>query len=219
MLYFKNQFNRGNHRELDQLLHQSDLQETGPPHCLARCKQASTALRRPWAQCVGVMDGTVVPLAYQPSSEDKGNFWNYKRFYGLAVFAVCNIHKNFQLINLSFCGSPHDSRMFKDTLLYTNAKRHFSSGEWVMGDAAFAQSEYVVGPYKLQPRQGVLPKEKAKFNFHFARTRIAIKHCFGQLKNRFSSLKSLRVRINGRSDLVQAWRWIHACMLLHNFLN
>lgn len=94
--------------------------------------QAELASRRPWAQCVGVMDGTVVPLAYQPSSADKGNFWNYKGFYGLAVFAVCKIHKNFRLIHLSFPGSPHDSRMFKDTLLYTDAECHFSSGEWVM---------------------------------------------------------------------------------------
>lgn len=46
-----------------------------------------------------------------------------------------------------------------------------------------------------------------------------IEHTYGRLKNRFSSLKSLRVTItHDRQDELRAQAWIRCCVLLHNLL-
>ncbi|KAJ7091298.1 hypothetical protein C8R43DRAFT_908307, partial [Mycena crocata] len=56
-----------------------------------------------------------------------------------------------------------------------------------------------------------------KFNYHLSAVRIRSEHCVGFLKGRWSSLRGLRVAINGEKGLQYASLWIVACINLHAF--
>jgi hypothetical protein len=55
------------------------------------------------------------------------------------------------------------------------------------------------------------------FNYHLSKVRIRSEHCVGFLKGRWSSLRGLRVAINGEKGLQYASLWIVACINLHAF--
>jgi hypothetical protein len=59
--------------------------------------------------------------------------------------------------------------------------------------------------------------DNAKFNYHVSAVRIRSEHCVGFVKGRWSSLKGLRVAINGEKGLQYASLWIVACINLHAF--
>jgi hypothetical protein len=59
--------------------------------------------------------------------------------------------------------------------------------------------------------------DNAKFNYHVSAVCIRSEHCVGFVKGRWSSLKGLRVAINGEKGLQYASLWIVACINLHAF--
>ncbi|KNZ48227.1 uncharacterized protein VP01_5815g1, partial [Puccinia sorghi] len=63
------------------------------------------------------------------------------------------------------------------------------------------------------------------FNRHLSDKRAFIENSIGLLKNRFQSLKGLRLRLHNDKDLTQITTWIRvhlsctkACVILHNFI-
>jgi DDE superfamily endonuclease len=46
--------------------------------------------------------------------------------------------------------------------------------------------------------------------------RVIVEHVNGALKNTFSSLKELRIRIKGKETLEEASNWVRACLILYN---
>lgn len=47
---------------------------------------------------------------------------------------------------------------------------------------------------------------------------MRIEHCFGVLKERFNSLKELRIRIRNEESKKFACDWLKVCFILHNAL-
>ena len=85
----------------------------------------------------------------------------------------------------------------------------------LVADSAYTNTETVVTPYK-KPAANLLPNRR--FNKLVSSSRIDIEDAFGLLKNRWSCLKGLRVRINSNEQLLVACRNIMACIVLHNML-
>ena len=59
--------------------------------------------------------------------------------------------------------------------------------------------------------------ENTTYNYHVSAIRVRSEHCVGFLKGRWSSLKDLRLTIDGEQGLKYATYWIMACINLHMF--
>jgi hypothetical protein len=59
--------------------------------------------------------------------------------------------------------------------------------------------------------------ENTTYNYHVSAIRVRSEHCVGFLKGRWSSLKDLRLTIDGEQGLKYATYWIMACINLHTF--
>ncbi len=69
-------------------------------------------------------------------------------------------------------------------------------------------------PYKIPNRT----KENRDFNYALSKVRIRSEHAIGYLKERFQSLKELRVGINNCKDMRFSSYWIQVCIILHAFV-
>jgi len=60
--------------------------------------------------------------------------------------------------------------------------------------------------------------EKKHFNKTLSHIHVRIKHTIGVLKARFSSLRSLPIKISSNEDLIWVSAWIGSCVILYNML-
>lgn len=166
-------------------------------------------------KCIGFVDGTDVPFATAPT-KNKDVYWSRKKRYCMQVQIICD--KNRRIIDLftGYPGSVHDAKVYSFSPPGKYPSFFFSSGEYLIGDSAYGISETVVVPFR-RSAAGLTRKQKA-FNQHISGQRIAVEHCIGILKNRFCSLKDLRIQISPEGGHKQACEWILACAVLHNFL-
>ena len=79
----------------------------------------------------------------------------------------------------------HDSAVFQRTEIYQHPERFFSEGEFLLGDAAYSLSPWLVTPYKGQA--GHAPGN-LEFNKVVSQARVGVEHTTGVLKGRFGSL-------------------------------
>ena len=93
----------------------------------------------------------------------------------------------------------------------------FSGSEWLAGDSAYKLTPSLITPFKGNATEGTLLQRNI-FNRTFSQYRIRIEHCFGLLKERFNSLKELKMQIEEFNSVKLACRWILVCAILHNFL-
>lgn len=50
----------------------------------------------------------------------------------------------------------------------------------------------------------------------FSKFRVRIEHCFGRLKERFPSLKEMRIRMNSNESIEYICKWVTVCCIIHN---
>ena len=98
---------------------------------------------------VGKVDGTDIVSGFKPRGEFKGElFYNRKNRYALDLCAVCDSDKKFTYILAGWPNSQHDARIFGSTNLQQNPQKYFSDGRYLLSDAAYTNSLYMVAPYK-----------------------------------------------------------------------
>jgi hypothetical protein len=56
------------------------------------------------------------------------------------------------------------------------------------------------------------------FACSFSSSRVRIEHVNGALKEKFSSLKELRIRIKDASTIKHACDWIKTCIIIYNII-
>ena len=91
----------------------------------------------------------------------------------------------------------------------------FLPGQYLLADAGYASTTWCVTPYRNPAAQSPINQV---FNELFSSARCRIEHVNGVLKNRFSSLKGLRICIRTHADFQRVNLWILVCLLLHNLL-
>lgn len=64
--------------------------------------------------CVGFVDGTLIPLAYAPT-KNKEDYWTRKNHYALNTMLVCDHRKKITYAMNGWCGSAHDQRVFNSS--------------------------------------------------------------------------------------------------------
>ena len=92
----------------------------------------------------------------------------------------------------------------------------FSGSEWLAGDSTYKLTLNLITPFKANATESTL-QQRNIFKRMFSQYRIRIEQCFGLLKERFNSLKELKIQIKDDNS-VKICRWILVCAMRHDFL-
>ena len=172
-----------------------------------------------WINCIGVADGTLVPLTFAPQSEDAPDYHGGKHPYSMSVMIVNDDKKRVRMFHAGNPGCAHDSRVYSQMPLSTNPTLYFRNHHYfLLGDSDFTNSSTMVASFKA-PRGHSLSKDQEAFNTSLGRVRVSSEHTIGMLKARFPILRSLPMQITNKADSVRRIiRIIECCIILHNLL-
>ncbi|KAG3113212.1 hypothetical protein PI124_g17673 [Phytophthora idaei] len=100
--------------------------------------------------CVGVMDGTLISLAFQPvlNGED---YYTRKGSYALNALICCDGRAKVTYALTGWPGCTHDDRVWSNSRICRSPESFFSQSEYLLTDSAFRASRYVVSPFKKLP--------------------------------------------------------------------
>jgi DDE superfamily endonuclease len=168
--------------------------------------------------CIGIADGTLTPLAFEPQTEDAPDYSGRKYGYSLSTMVICDHKRRIRYYLSGYPGSAHDNRVFRGTALKKDPASYFSETQYLVGDSAFENDWFMVSAFKKQANQQ-LPDEQEKFNKKMAKLRIVSEHCIGMLKGRFPWLRNIRLIItDDKRSLKNILRLLDASVILHNML-
>jgi hypothetical protein len=136
--------------------------------------------------CVGVMDGTLFPLAFQPETEDAADCHGRKFQWSLACLVVSDKKRRIRWYSTGYPGSAHDNRMLRRSPLKVRKEEFFTVCEYMIGDTAFDPSENAVPVYKACPNQTESDDpDKRLLNKVISKPRVSSEHVNGMQKGRF----------------------------------
>ena len=162
--------------------------------------------------CVGLVDGTLVVLATTPQLDGQ-DYYNRKGHYGIVTLLFCDQNKNILFVETGWPGCSHNQRLMSNSILASKSQDFFLDGEYVLADSAFTPTANVVPTFKRNKYRH-LTDEENDFNRHHSGVRVLVENCIGLLKNRFQSLKGLRLRVSSKQDLIRVNAWILVCPFL-----
>lgn len=166
--------------------------------------------------CLGYVDGTEFRLAERPS-EDHEAYFSRKHQYSIKAQITCDHKKKIRHVVIGYPGSVHDARIYANSQLCIHPENFFSPGQYIIGDSAYKVSETVITPYKTNSRL-LTVQERNRFNEIVSKYRIRVEHTIGLCKERFPSLKELRLNIGGAESVKKVCDWILATFILHNMI-
>lgn len=167
--------------------------------------------------CVGIIDGTLLPLATKPSLHGD-SYLSRKGNYAVHTLMCCNDVAQVTYVLVGWPGSTHDQRVWRNAAPFRHPTTYFSRDQFLIGDSAFSRSEHMVPSLKKLPG-AVLSREGEQFNRTISRARVNIEHCFGMIKTRFQYFRGIRIKIRSRDDLRRIIRLFLAAVVIHNLLN
>lgn len=171
-----------------------------------------------WPNCVAIADGTLMPLAMEPETEDAPDYSGRKYGFSLSVMVICDDRRRILYYLAGWPGSAHDNRIFRATKIARTPHNFFDDTQFLIGDSAFENDWFVVSAFKKPP--GIeLPRLHELFNEQMAKLRIVSEHTIGMLKGRFPWMRSIRMKIKeDRKSMVRILKYIEASVILHNLL-
>lgn len=168
--------------------------------------------------CVGIVDGTLFPLTFEPSRIDAPEYSGRKHLYSLTTLIACDDQRRIRYFFAGCPGSMHDNRVYKLSRLYREAGNMFQRNEFTLADSAYENNDHMVSAYRCY-RGNVLTNQQTRFNAVMSRLRIISEHTIGMLKGRFPWLKSIPASISEDEESLQmVIKYMKCCMILHNYL-
>ncbi len=167
--------------------------------------------------CIGVADGTLLPLAFRPSTQDYADYKGRKLLYTLTMLVVNDDQRRIRYFHAGWPGSTHDDRVFRNCRIVQELQAHFQHMEYIIGDSAYGPQNFMVSTFKKPVGAPMQPDNEA-FNTKLAEPRVTSEHTIGILKGRFPFLRSIRMRLTGKRSFKKILCYISACVVLHNFL-
>lgn len=172
--------------------------------------------------CLGAMDGKHIAIICPPNSGSQ--YYNYKQFFSIVLFAVTDARYNFLYVHAGVQGSISDGGVFRhtafgkallsQTLNIPHPKslpgREMLTPYVFLADDAFPLTENICKPYTLDLNIG---SPKRVCNYRISRARRIVENSFGILASVFRILHTtIDVELKYVQDIVMA------CAYLHNFL-
>ncbi|KAL0289359.1 UNVERIFIED_CONTAM: hypothetical protein Sangu_2617300 [Sesamum angustifolium] len=173
-----------------------------------------------WQDCVGAMDGTLVP-AWVPQI-DQNRYRSRKGRLAQNVLAIYDFDMNFTYVYAGWEGSAADARVLNHTVSQDPTFPFPPIGNIYLVDvglnnyqcflAPYRGTRYHLAEYRRNGRRYRIPQDL--FNHAHSRLRNVIERCFGVLKKRFPILQwgMPSYLLKHQVDLVIA------CCTLHNFI-
>lgn len=166
--------------------------------------------------CVGIIDGTLLPLAFRPAS-DAEDYFTRKGGYALNALICCDDKARVTYTLVAWPGSTHDNRVWSNSNLFLSPNSFFTGNEYVLGDTAFRASAHMVPAFKRLPGATLL-RDREFFNTKLAKIRIRSEHCIGLIKARFQYFKNIRALIKNKNDLRRVIQLFLSVVIIHNLL-
>jgi hypothetical protein len=173
-----------------------------------------------WPNLVGVTDGSLLPLAFRPETDDAPDYKGRKHGYSLTSLFIFDDCRRVRFYLTGWPGTAHDNRVFENTPLVSHPHSYFSDQEYIIGDSAYQCFWFMVSAYR-KPQGAVLPREHEVFNDALKQPRVIAEHGIGILKGRFPYLRQLRHKIkrtHTRRSMKRILTYIQAAVVLHNLL-
>jgi DDE superfamily endonuclease len=168
--------------------------------------------------CLGIADGTLFPLAFEPQTEDAPDYSGTKYGYSLSTMIICDHRRRIRYYLSGYPGSAHDNRVFRGTALKKSPSEFFGETQYIVGDSAFENDWFMVSAFKKAANQQI-PHDQEKFNKKLARLRIVSEHCIRILKGRFPWLRQIRLLLTEDVESLRSiLQLIDASVILHNML-
>lgn len=153
--------------------------------------------RAGFPQVVGSVDGCHIPILK--------DYVNRKKFHSIILQALVDSQYLFWDICVGWPGKVHDSRVFKNSPLFTSCCNRSClpqglakviSGQVVppliIGDSAYGLQDWLMRPFK---DHGHLTREETNFNHALSVTRMVVENAFGRLKGRLQLLWDEKWRV------------------------
>ena len=168
--------------------------------------------------CVGIVDGTLFPLAVKPKREDHADYKGRKHGYSLSGIFINDDRRLIRYYAAGWPGCTHDNRIAGNTKLWKNPAEFLAPNEYIIGDSAFEINWFILSAFSC-PSGATMSPEHTLFNKHLSKSRVTSEHTLGLLKGRFPWLRSIRKNITeNKKTLKEVLLWLDACVILHNFL-
>jgi hypothetical protein len=101
--------------------------------------------------CVGFIDGMLLPLEEKPSI-DPEDYYSQKGLYGLATLVVCDDNKNIIYYLTCWPGCSHDTWLWEYCDLHFQESTFFSGGQYlIISDSGFPTESNLVPAFKKLP--------------------------------------------------------------------
>ncbi|SCZ97765.1 BZ3500_MvSof-1268-A1-R1_Chr7-3g09566 [Microbotryum saponariae] len=144
--------------------------------------------------CVGVIDGTLLPLATAPPLRQRMSYFNGRK--------------------KMYCATVDDKKRF--TSIWRWRDVYFPDDTFILGDKGYPQSALLITSFnqiKLNAMGPLSQRKAIVFNKTFSSKQIVVEQVFGDLKNKFRWLKLLAGVYH-----TPMWKYVGALMVLHNLL-
>lgn len=173
--------------------------------------------------CLGDMDGKHILL--QAPIHSGSDYYNYKSFFSIVLFALVDAEYNFLYANVGCQGRISDGGVFRNSDLFKKLEKNCLNlppcstlpGKnkkipfVYLGDEAFPLTQNIMKPYSGLHPSG---SKQRIFNYRISRSRRVVENVFGIMSAIFRVLrKPLLLEPNKATIIVMAV--IH----LHNYLN
>ena len=86
--------------------------------------------------CVGCLDGTLNPLAYEPQCWDASDHSGRNYGYSLSTLVVSDDMPRITYYLAGWPGSTHNNCIFKNSCLFQDFNSYFNKHEYLPGDSA-----------------------------------------------------------------------------------
>ena len=156
--------------------------------------------------CILSIDGFHVRIC--TPFEDENSFVCRKGYHSINCQTMSDADMKFADFVVRWPGCTHDSFIFRSSEVHDYLRDNHTTLEKgvVLGDSGYALTNFLMTPY-----ENPSTPQQRRFNVAHKTTRCSVERAIGELKRRFSCLKSgLRVQPE------KACIYISACMILHH---
>ena len=168
--------------------------------------------------CVGVGDGTLLPLARRPQTDSAPCYSGRKLGHSITMFIINDDKLHIRSYLAGWPGSVHDNRVFGKMAVNRFPEQHFSPNEYILADSAVENCSFVVSAFKKPPLQP-MPALEEKFNARLASARVVAEHTIGVLKGRFPWLRKIHFNVTDDPEsMMRILKYIDCCVILHNLM-
>jgi hypothetical protein len=160
--------------------------------------------------CIGCIDGTSILFDKKPTKNGQIYFSRKKSyFYNLPL--VVDHRKLIRFYKIGYCGSVHDSTIYKDLEIYKYSNSFFSGEEYLLGDGGYPLNNRLVTPFRNPSNNS----DQSWFNERHSATRVRVEHANGMIKERFQILKGIRSPLRTDNDFRYVNNIVECTVTIH----